>query len=223
MEKQNMNKKLALLASLPLFAVAGYAQVITEAALPENIKFQTVGFTQYLQEGVSGESIAAPAGTWLWYIQDTGNDGFIGEGQTEITITSVNQIFNRDATGDFNDFIMLDNSGVEMGAQSTGEGRTINTFTLGAGMNTADDVYALLWLDVNGSETADVGDTLGYLNLGNIDAAPYDPGLREYVMGIDQNIYSGDLTVVPEPTTYALVFGLTSLAGVVARRRFLKK
>jgi len=222
MEKAYMNKKLALLASLPLFAIASHAQVITEAALPDNIRFQTFGFNTYLQQGTTTESVAAPAGSWLWYIQDTGNDGFIGAGQTEITVSQVNQIFNRDATGDFNDFIMLDASGGEMAAQSTAAGRTINTFTLGAGMSTDADIYALLWYDANSNGAGDVGDTLGYVNLGDLNSAPYDAGLREYTVIIDQNIYSGQLTVVPEPSTYALVFGLASLAGVVAHRRMRK-
>jgi hypothetical protein len=212
-----MKKQLLIIAGLVGIASAAYGQSF-------NLTFVTGPnpvFSTPLKAGVSG-SVLAPSGSTIWFVQDTAKNGFFASSLTTVTLAQANGMFS--AGGD--DAVMPTSSigGPTADGQTSGLtaalGKTQNQYTTtSAGLDKTAPIYAVLWTGASGN-TVSVGDTFGFLNLGTLNLANYDVGLNTYTVAINSDIYAGTITVVPEPSAYAAVFGLVSLAGALAYRRF---
>jgi hypothetical protein len=217
-----MKTQLLLVAGLTGIVTAAYGQSF-------NVNFITgpSPLSTPLKQGVSG-SLLAPSGSTIWFVQDTAKNGFFASSLTTLSVAQANSMLN----GGADDAVMLTSSigGATPDGQTTGltgglggqAGKTDNLYTTtSGGLDKAANIYAVLWTGASGNVVS-MGDTFGILNLGTLNAASYDLGLNTYTMGINADIFSGTITVVPEPSAYAAIFGLSSLAGVITYRRFKK-
>jgi hypothetical protein len=213
-----MKTQLLLVAGLAGIASAAYGQSF-------NVNFVTgpSPLSTPLKQGVSG-SVLAPSGSTIWFIQDTAGNGFFASSLSTINLSQANSMLN----GGADDAVMLTSTigGPTADGSTTGLtvalGKTDNLYTTtSAGLDKTANIYAILWTGASGNVVS-MGDTFGFLNLGTLNGADYDLGLNTYKVGINSDVFSGTINVVPEPSAYAAIFGLSSLAGVIAYRRFKK-
>jgi len=202
-----------------LLLVAGLAGMVTAAyGQSFNVSFVTGPgvLATPLKTGVSGTTLA-PIGSTIWFVQDTAKNGFFATSLTTVSLSQANGMLTTGA----DDAIMGTFPSGETTGVTTGLGKTSNLYTTPSTLALDANIYAILWTGASGN-TVNVGDTFGFLNLGTLNASSYDIGLNTYTVGINSDVFAGTITVVPEPSAYAAILGLSSLVGVIAYRRFKK-
>jgi hypothetical protein len=201
---------------LPLFPLALASSLNAQLFLADTRTVATDGGSLNTSSGATrlftgtseAPGTAAPLGTTIWFVADTGRNGILPNQPTP------GSLFGADDVVLYRDALDGDNPG-----STTGRYRRLGIEVQPPSSGSEDlyrnsDIWVVLWNGTGATYTPAAGSTFGAYNTGTFTV----PQIGNGWWAIDGNVYNGQFTVVPEPATTAAI-ATVGLAGFALWRR----
>jgi|GEM_PF-3698092 len=233
-----MNKSL-IHTLIGITAIAGIsvvkAQTFTGTIRTSNTAEPNSGRTQRIFMNEADGTVAgnrAPIGTQLWIVIDSDRDGKIAglfsDAQGTIGLGDFTQAFNSGNSG-FDTLFNFDSALMRVDGKAPGNQTGIfEQDVTGLSVAAKSDLWVVGWNPAGGLFNTAIGDGVGPTSINDVQVGdkfalyklsnPTIPQIGNAFLPISQNLFLGDMTVVPEPGTYAVVAGAGMMAFALIRR-----